>query len=365
MLRYPRRSQDPGFLFQKSPPQVTVRCTAEKQRVQSMSTSAAQLSALVFCVVAVFYLDQTYDTSRSAPSQWDLSEVSSESKRRDGDGLQVFGAGLPKTGTASLAAALDGLGYKTFHFPQHMTHHFDFWRFLNDGTLKRPDWRQLYANVTAIADHPAVTHMVDIMRAYPDAKVVLTVRDVDELMVSMRRHAAMLDRVRLLRLFSFAPRVLRMSTWLPRVGLGRYANVSKSSPLFPMQFIEGFPEFIALHDTLLARLYGSAAFDEPMYRKTYEEHVAAVKRTIPAQQLLVFDVKRDGWEKLCAFLGKKVPSVPWVHANKAGVIEALIFSGLSSVVWLSVLAHAVLSAPFLLLARGVWRGGRRTKYKDS
>ena len=334
-----------------------------------MSTTAARRGALVFCVVAMFYLDRTYDTTRTEPSQWELSNVTSDRRkeRSDGRGLKVFGAGLPKTGTASLAAALNGLGYSTYHFPQHMTHHFDFWRFLTDGTLQRPDWYELYAkaNITAIADHPAVTYMVDIMRANPDAKVVITVRDINELMVSMRKHAAMLDRVRLLRLFSFAPRVLRMSKWLPLVGLGQYANVSKSSKVFPMQFIEAFPEFIALHDALLTRLYGSADFDEAVYRKTYEEHVAGVKRTIPAHRLLVFDVKRDGWEELCAFLDKQVPSVPWVHANKAGVIEALIFSGLSSVVWLSILAHTVLGAALLLLARGQCGGGRRAKNKDS
>jgi hypothetical protein len=41
---------------------------------------------------------------------------------------------------------------------------------------------------------------------------------------------------------------------------------------------------------------------------------AEVQRTVPADRLLVFDVK-DGWELLCHFLGMPVPDTPFPHSN--------------------------------------------------
>ncbi|KAH8548258.1 hypothetical protein BGW37DRAFT_470233 [Umbelopsis sp. PMI_123] len=41
-----------------------------------------------------------------------------------------------------------------------------------------------------------------------------------------------------------------------------------------------------------------------------------VKRTVPADKLLIFETGVDGWEKLCRFLGKEVPDKPWPHLNQ-------------------------------------------------
>lgn len=43
-------------------------------------------------------------------------------------------------------------------------------------------------------------------------------------------------------------------------------------------------------------------------------HNEEVKRTVPADRLLVFQVK-EGWEPLCHFLGKPVPPIPFPHLN--------------------------------------------------
>ena len=45
-----------------------------------------------------------------------------------------------------------------------------------------------------------------------------------------------------------------------------------------------------------------------------EEHIAAVRRTIPPERLLEFRVS-DGWEPLCAFLGRGVPDEPFPLTN--------------------------------------------------
>jgi hypothetical protein len=46
----------------------------------------------------------------------------------------------------------------------------------------------------------------------------------------------------------------------------------------------------------------------------FNEQEAAVKATIPAERLLVFDV-RQGWEPLCEFLGKPVPDSDFPRTN--------------------------------------------------
>ena len=46
----------------------------------------------------------------------------------------------------------------------------------------------------------------------------------------------------------------------------------------------------------------------------YEQHVAEVQATVPAEQLLVYRIQ-DGWEPLCAFLGVAVPDRPFPRSN--------------------------------------------------
>ena len=93
-------------------------------------------------------------------------------------GLQVIGAGLGRTGTLSLAAALEILGHKTYHFvtPEHAEH----WAQLADGDDGDVD--SCLARITdggyeATCDQPTADVFEDQMRMYPSAKVVLTVRD--------------------------------------------------------------------------------------------------------------------------------------------------------------------------------------------
>ena len=49
-------------------------------------------------------------------------------------------------------------------------------------------------------------------------------------------------------------------------------------------------------------------------KRRYLEHEAMVRGIVPAERLLVFDV-RDGWEPLCKFLGKPVPDEPFPNGN--------------------------------------------------
>jgi sulfotransferase family protein len=53
-------------------------------------------------------------------------------------------------------------------------------------------------------------------------------------------------------------------------------------------------------------------------KQRYLEHYATVRRIVPKEKLLEFKLT-DGWEPLCAFLGKDIPDTefPWVNETKA------------------------------------------------
>ena len=56
-------------------------------------------------------------------------------------------------------------------------------------------------------------------------------------------------------------------------------------------------------------------FEDKAYAiDVFNRHIEEVKRTVPPERLLVFDVKQ-GWEPLCRFLGVPVPSTPFPRMN--------------------------------------------------
>eukprot|EP01113_Clastostelium_recurvatum_P010743 TRINITY_DN15392_c0_g1_i2.p1 TRINITY_DN15392_c0_g1~~TRINITY_DN15392_c0_g1_i2.p1 ORF type:complete len:156 (+),score=30.44 TRINITY_DN15392_c0_g1_i2:190-657(+) len=86
--------------------------------------------------------------------------------------------------------------------------------------------------------------------------------------------------------------------------------------------------------------------DKEFMRKKYEEHIAEVKRSVPSERLLVFEVKQ-GWLPLCNFLDVPVPSVPFPNANDAASFKA----GIRKLNIVASLAASVLVAG---IAAGVW-----------
>ena len=54
--------------------------------------------------------------------------------------------------------------------------------------------------------------------------------------------------------------------------------------------------------------------------RTFEEHNAEVRRTVPADHLLEFEVGQ-GWEPLCDFLDRPVPESPFPRLNDAKTLQ--------------------------------------------
>lgn len=183
------------------------------------------------------------------------------------NGLKVIGAGFGRTGTFSLKNALEDLGFSPCY---HMVELFDKpgrveqWDAIAGGAPA--DWNMLFEGYQATTDWPGCTFYKELMHAYPEAKVLLTVRDPEK--------------------------------W--------YASAASTI------YIASHRNPDSVHAHMLDTLVWQGTFDGKFEEKDYAiavflRHIEEVKQHVPPEKLLVYDVK-EGWEPLCAFLGVEVPS---------------------------------------------------------
>jgi len=175
---------------------------------------------------------------------------------------RIFGIGLCRTGTTSLTEALQILGYRAIHFPR---------------TTVRPCRiaidPELLRTYHAFTDMPVPLLYRCLDRRYPRSRFVLTVRDPESWIESFRR-------------------------------LARFQKGHKVRPSLRV-----------LRHLILGRSY----FHESAYRRAYGRHLRRVRRYFASrpQDLLILNIAAgDGWEKLCPFLGRPIPEVPFPHSNK-------------------------------------------------
>lgn len=94
--------------------------------------------------------------------------------------LEVIGAGLGRNATFSTKFALEEIGFGPCY---HMVEVFrgarrtiPMWLDVVNGT---PDWDAIFEGYRSTTDYPACTYWRELADHFPDAKVVLTVRDAD------------------------------------------------------------------------------------------------------------------------------------------------------------------------------------------
>ena len=81
--------------------------------------------------------------------------------------LAVIGSGFGRTGTMSLKAALDQLGFGPCH---HMEEIVQYWQAVAAG--KTVDWNEVFRGYRAQVDWPGAHVWRELAVAYPEAKVV-------------------------------------------------------------------------------------------------------------------------------------------------------------------------------------------------
>ncbi|WP_298071051.1 sulfotransferase family protein [Oleiagrimonas sp.] len=192
--------------------------------------------------------------------------------------LTVIGAGIGRTGTYSLKLAIHQLWLGPCHHMEevlkNMPTQVPLW---SAAVAGHPDWERLYDGYVSAVDWPTACFFRELHTAYPDAKFILTQRSPE----------SWAD--------SFSSTIYKL--------LGERA--------------EGPPEmkeWLEMSSGVIARTGFPEGLDRDGLIQSFEAHLEAVKQTIPAQQLLVYEVKQ-GWGPLCAFLDKPVPSEPFPRTN--------------------------------------------------
>ncbi|MBP2708261.1 sulfotransferase family protein [Microbispora sp. RL4-1S] len=209
--------------------------------------------------------------------------------------MRVIGVGLGRTGTTSLRVALEQLGfgpcYHMFNIVEEprRIHH---WL---DAAEGRPvDWTKVFAGFTSVVDFPAAAFWRELVAHYPDAKVVLTVRDPQRWYDSA---AATI----------FKKAVEAESR--PAAGRLAFRLATKISP-----DLGAFTRMV--RTAIQQRVFDGRVADRDHAVKVFERHNRDVMLEVPADRLLVYDVA-EGWGPLCSFLGVPVPDGPFPHGNDA------------------------------------------------
>ncbi len=92
--------------------------------------------------------------------------------------LKVIGAGLPRTGTLSLKHALEQLGFGRCHHMTELARNPDRWPLWERAFDGEPvEWEEIFQGFGATVDAPSCFFYREIAERYPEAKVILTVRD--------------------------------------------------------------------------------------------------------------------------------------------------------------------------------------------
>lgn len=188
--------------------------------------------------------------------------------------IKVIGAGLGRTGGTSLKSALEELGFdKCYNMREVISHpeHARMWNALHQG--KTINWEELFQGYRAVVDWPACTFYQTLIQQYPDAKVVLTVRDPE------RWYESALSTI-------YKVPDVQKSMWA-------------GNPI--MQHVSLMIDNIIWNGTFHRK------FEDKSYAiAIFNQHIAQVKQTVSPERLLVYEVK-EGWEPLCQFLNVPVP----------------------------------------------------------
>lgn len=242
-------------------------------------------------------------TSNLASSALQTNSTGLRSRQRP---LRLLCLGCERTGTLSLRAALLRLGYyDVYHMRSALLENpaqdCPRWiraidaKFGGRGTFGREEWDDLLGDCTAAVDQPCAAFAEELLEAYPEAKVLLTVRDSPEAW-----HRSMRETIcALIALCS--PLSVRHPGWNPLFCLQRFF-----APRMP-----GPKDTQIFSDKLVDALDGDR-IHEADGLGLYVAHNERVRALVREQGrdgkecFLEFNVKQ-GWAPLCEFLGVEVP----------------------------------------------------------
>ncbi len=186
---------------------------------------------------------------------------------------KVFGIGMPKTGTSSLNAALEILGYRACHFPHDST---------TVSEIRAANFQlSILDTYDALTDVPIPAIYPQLDAAWPSSKFILTVRELESWLTSSRN-----------------------------------ADFNQ---------VDAIPGRGSVREYYRELLYGCSVFSEELFARAFEAHHNKALDYFSREkksQLLVMDIAGgEGWEVLCPFLGKSIPDCRFPHVIPKQIIS--------------------------------------------
>lgn len=221
--------------------------------------------------------------------------------------LKVLGLGLPRTGTSSLKAALELLGFgQCAHMEGLFANPVKTGQWIELFETGTTDYANLFDGYQSSTDFPGCLLYPELSTQYPDLKFVLGLRDPEQWYESMLK-----------TVYAAVPHTEEARSELRTKGAlsPKFYSIGKALGLVDVYLFQRFlaGEFLDKEATIARYL----AFQNE------------VRTCVPAHQLLEFDVQQ-GWEPLCAFLGVPVPDAPFPYKNKRLDFQQQIGKMLSS-----------------------------------
>jgi hypothetical protein len=211
--------------------------------------------------------------------------------------LKIIGAGFGRTGTLSVYTALNQLGFPCYHMFEVLENkdnqsHLDFWRNVaNTKPGRQHDWEQVFSKYTATMDNPACCVWRELLAAYPDAKVVLTVHPRG----AEAWYESTMDTI----YFTETMWQFKVLEWATPFGR-KFGDMSRK--------------------LIWGRSHKGTMNDRAKAIAHYHQHIEDVKAAVPANQLLVFSADQ-GWKPLCDFIGVPVPETEFPNVNDRAAIK--------------------------------------------
>ena len=197
---------------------------------------------------------------------------------------------MPRTGTLTQKVALEMLGLgPCYHMVDVLAdlEQAKLWQRALDGAAP---WEQIFDGFDSTVDWPGGYFYRELMDVYPEAKVLLSVRDPQAWERSMRE-----------------------TVWAVRHGESLVRLLSSAQAHVNPQW-RGFLEMI---DRLVWEgdgTFASGHAEPQQLIDTMIRHNREVEDNVPPERLLVWSVE-EGWERMCEFLEVPVPQQPFPHVN--------------------------------------------------
>ena len=199
--------------------------------------------------------------------------------------LRVIGAGFGRTGTLSLKVALEKLGFGPCHHMKEVVENQDQTEWFHRASKgEKVDWHKVFEEYQSAVDWPAVAYYQELADEFPNAKIILGIRDTDAWYQSVKE-----------TIYTVIP---NFPKWIRLV-------LPRANKALDM-----------INRTVWIGEFSGRFEDKEFAVDVFNKHIELVRTVFPEERLLIHSAK-DGWQPLCDFLGVPVPDGPYPWVNES------------------------------------------------